>query len=429
MNISSALERLYSLQKFGVKLGLDNVYRLLDILGNPQQHVKFLHVAGSNGKGSTSSFMASILMEHGYRTGLYTSPHFIRFNERIRINGQEIPDDYISGFMESIADLPSDLRPTFFEVTTALAFKYFFDNEVDYAVIETGLGGRLDATNTVIPLSATITSISLEHTELLGNSYREIALEKAGIIKNDIIVITGYMPEEAEEAISSVAKDKNCIHYMLKNYVRESTEKNNDAGVDFLSDNFIITDIHTGLTGEFQKYNASMAILTLLKTLGLNDTDKIKKGLFNVKTNTGIQGRYEFYNSAPDIIFDSAHNPEGIGVFLSAFKRNMSSYTRKSVLFGVMKDKKIDEMLALIAANFDDIYITTIDYQRAAETDDIMQVAAELKLFNISIVKDHTAFIDDFRKRKKDECLVVLGSMYVLGKIKEELAGTGKNNA
>lgn len=181
--INKALDRLYSLQKFGMKLGLDNITSLLEYLGNPQKNFKSFHVAGTNGKGSTTSFMASILMEAGYRTGLYTSPHFIRFNERVRVNGVEIPDQYIVEFISGINGFIVIHKPTFFEVTTALAFKYFSDEKVEYAAIETGLGGRLDATNVLAPLASVITSISLEHTEILGDTLEKIAFEKGGIIK------------------------------------------------------------------------------------------------------------------------------------------------------------------------------------------------------------------------------------------------------
>jgi dihydrofolate synthase/folylpolyglutamate synthase len=189
MNIDLALEKIYSLKQFNVKLGLDNIKALLNHIGNPQNNLKAIHIAGSNGKGSTCSFISSILQENGFKVGLYTSPHFINFNERIRINGTEISDSEIIEFLENNKKYVDKYQPTFFEITTAMAFDYFNRKNVEYAVIETGLGGRLDATNVLIPLASVITPISLEHSHILGDSLEKIAYEKGGIIKSGIPVL------------------------------------------------------------------------------------------------------------------------------------------------------------------------------------------------------------------------------------------------
>src|SRR5690606_8415986 len=183
MNIERILTKLFSLHNFGVKLGLDNIKAFMEHLGNPQKYLKAFHIAGSNGKGSTSAFISSILMESGFKTGLYTSPHFINFNERILIDGKQISNEAVAEFFEKNEKFIDEHKLTFFEVTTALAFQYFYENNVDYAVIETGLGGRLDATNIFNAEGVVITSISLEHTNILGNTVNEIAGEKAAIIK------------------------------------------------------------------------------------------------------------------------------------------------------------------------------------------------------------------------------------------------------
>ncbi|MCW8850070.1 MAG: Mur ligase family protein, partial [Melioribacteraceae bacterium] len=209
MNIDTALEKIYSLKQFSVKLGLDNITNLLNHLGNPQKELKTIHVAGSNGKGSTCSFLASILMEFGYKVGLYTSPHLVKFNERIRINSIEISDKDIIEFLDSNKSYIDKYAPTFFEITTALAFNYFAARNVDYAIIETGLGGRLDATNVLNPLASVITSISLEHSHILGDTLEKIAYEKGGIIKNRIPIFIGDLPFEAEKKIESIAKERS----------------------------------------------------------------------------------------------------------------------------------------------------------------------------------------------------------------------------
>ncbi|MCU7499866.1 MAG: bifunctional folylpolyglutamate synthase/dihydrofolate synthase [Ignavibacteria bacterium] len=411
--IKQALDRLYSLQKFGIKLGLDNITALLEYLGNPHKNFKSFHIAGTNGKGSTTSFISSILIEEGYKTGLYTSPHFIRFNERVRIQGKEIPDEYIVEFITGINRFIDIHKPTFFEVTTALAFKYFSDMNVEYAAVETGLGGRLDATNTLNPLASIITSISLEHTEILGGTLEKIAFEKGGIIKNGCRVFTGILPEEAEKTIRNICSEKKAELFRLSDYLeKEST--------GLKTESLRLEKIEPALFGPYQKNNAALAVLTLNKTLGLNNPRHIDSGLKNVVKNSGIQGRYEVYLEQPRIIFDSAHNPEGIESFLSAFIPQKDEFRKKTLLFGVMRDKAVKEMLTALAPYFDEIHLNTIDYDRAAGLDELERIGLELGI-NCFQEKNGADFVESFSKKEKGECLVVLGSMYVLGKIKEEL--------
>lgn len=413
--INSALERLYGLQKFGMKLGLDNISALLEHLGNPQNNFKSFHIAGTNGKGSTSSYIASILMEAGFRTGLYTSPHFVRFNERVRLNGQEIPDEYIVEFISGINRFIDIQKPTFFEVTTALAFKYFSDMKAEYAVIETGLGGRLDATNTLLPLSSVITSISLEHTEILGDTLEKIAYEKGGIIKENGRVFTGILPLTAEDTIKDICSGKHAELFRLADYIKES------SSLGLQTENLSLETIEPALYGPYQKKNAALAVLTLNKTLNFNNKDHITLGLKNVVKNSGIQGRYEVYLDRPRIIFDSAHNLEGIESFLSAFRSQEGEFKRKTLLFGVMRDKAVKDMLLALRLHFDEIHLNSIDYDRAARLDELDTISKELGIEAYS-EESGASFIEKFSKEKSpEECLVVLGSMYVLGKIKEEL--------
>ena len=224
MNIDQALEKIYSLKQFHIKLGLDNIRNLLEHLDNPHQGLNCFHIAGSNGKGSTCSFLASILQEYGYKVGLYTSPHFVSFNERIRINGVAIDDNYIINFLEKNKSYIDNYKPTFFEITTALAFHYFQNEDIDYAVIETGLGGRLDATNVIDPIASVITSISYEHTHILGDSLEQIAAEKGGIIKKNRPVFIGDIPDEAQNVLSSIAQKNNSIVYSISNIYESNAE-------------------------------------------------------------------------------------------------------------------------------------------------------------------------------------------------------------
>lgn len=415
MNLEKSLNKLYSLHTFGVKLGLENVKNFLTLLGKPHLKLKAIHIAGSNGKGSTAAFVASILQEMKYKVGLYTSPHFSRFNERIKINGKEISDERIAKFIHDY-DRNIDLfKLTFFEVTTALAFQYFYEEKVECAVIETGLGGRLDATNVINPLAAIITSISLEHTDILGDSIEKIAVEKAGVIKEGKKVFIGKLPEKAIDVIENKCEQMNCELFKLNEYI---TEKNDS--LELYTEELELDEWIMPLKGKYQKYNAALAALAVSKTLNNDNFRIIEIGIKNVIKNTGLQGRYEFFNNSPDIIFDSAHNPEGISNFLTEFQKEKSKYTHTSLLFGAMRDKAIKEMLSLAKNVFDRILITEIEYERSCRVDKLEEIASEIGI-KVSKVDKASDFVSAFKNEEKSKCLVVLGSMYLLGNIKSEL--------
>jgi dihydrofolate synthase/folylpolyglutamate synthase len=415
MDVQTSLSKLFSLHTFGVKLGLDNITKFLDYLGNPQRQLKTIHVAGSNGKGSTSSFISSILQEGGYRVGLYTSPHFVKFNERIVINGQQIDNDYIAKFVSENVKFIDDYQLTFFEVTTALAFKYFLEMKTDYCVIETGLGGRLDATNVLQPLAVVITSISLEHTNVLGNTLEQIAFEKAAIIKNEVNVFTGILRIEAENVIANKCIETHSKLFNVKDFVFD-----NGTNFQFIIEGNYPIEINPPLKGKYQKYNAALAALTVAKTFPEIKKEKYLTGIAKVSGNTGIQGRYEYFNRKPDIIFDSAHNSEGVENFLREFQNEAKFYNKRTLLFGVMRDKAIEDLLSMLSKYFDEILITKIKYERAAAPNEIINICKKLEL-NCKEVEEPGKFVLDFRNKPIDECLVVLGSMYLLGEIKEFL--------
>ena len=212
-DISVELDSLYSLQRNGIKLGLEHTFQLLEFLGNPQKNLKLIHVAGTNGKGSTCAHIECILRGNGYKVGLYTSPHLINFNERIRVNGTPIKNDEIISFIKTVDTAIQKIDSTFFEVTTAMALKYFQDHNVDIAVIETGLGGRLDSTNVIEPIMTIMTPISMDHMDILGNSIQQIAKEKSGIIKDDIMLITAKQDRVVMDILFDKAKEKKNIYY------------------------------------------------------------------------------------------------------------------------------------------------------------------------------------------------------------------------
>lgn len=415
MDLEKLLNKLYSLHTFGVKLGLDNIERFMTLLGEPHKKIKTIHIAGSNGKGSTAAFMASILQEMKYKVGLYTSPHFSKFNERIKINGKEISDERIAKFIHDYEKDIDELKLTFFEVTTALAFQYFYEEKIDYAVIETGLGGRLDATNLINPISAIITSISLEHTEILGDTVEKIAEEKAGIIKEGINVFIGKLPEKAETVIEEKCSQMKCDLFKLSEYIIEKKHS-----MELYTEELELDEWIMPLRGKYQKYNAALAALVVSKSLDNDNFRVIEHGIKNVIKNTGLQGRYEFFHTKPDIIFDSAHNPEGISNFLDEFNLNKSKYSHTVLLFGVMKDKAIKEMLLLLKDSFDELMITEIDYERSCKISQLEEIAREINL-SVSQVENYGEFVSNFKGEDPAKCLVVLGSMYLIGSIKTEL--------
>ncbi len=412
MNYEESLAKLFSLHQFGIKLGLDNINNLLRHIGNPERRLRAIHIAGSNGKGSTASFISSILMEAGYSVGLYTSPHFIKYNERIRINGVEISDDYVVNFINKNNEYIDKNSPTFFELTTALAFQYFADNKVDYAVIETGLGGRLDATNVLQSVASVITSISYEHTNILGTTLESIAAEKAAIIKKNQKVFIGVLPKVAREMIlSKVIKEKVEL-YELSKFVQFSESK---SELQFGNQNIEISNLP--LLGEYQIRNATLAVLTIINLFPNISVKSLLNGLKRVVPNSGIQGRYEIYSENPKIIFDSAHNSEGIKLFLNQFNKEESRYTKRNLIYGAMKDKNVKDILTDLAKHFDIIYGTEIEYERSLKINELVEIGSKCGVKVIPLELP-AKFVSNFVNKSSAEVLVVLGSMYVLGRIK-----------
>lgn len=412
MDIKQSLDKLFSLHNFGVKLGLDKIRAFLDHIGNPEKSLKTFHIAGSNGKGSTSAFIASILIEAGYKVGLYTSPHFVRFNERIIINGKYIEDEFVADFINKHNEFIDKFGLTFFEVTTAMAFEYFRENKVDFAVIETGLGGRLDATNVLNPLACVITSISLEHTNILGNKISQIAFEKSEIIKPNCKVFIGKLSDEAEAVIEKKCNEVKAKLFLLEDYLIEK----NDI-VELYTEEFELQDWEIPLKGKYQRYNAALAVLAVTKTLDIDEPRIVYDGIKNVIKNTLIQGRYEYIRKEPFILLDSAHNPDGLKVFLNEFLQEKNKYSKVSILFSALQDKDIDSMIKLLQNSFDYYFITEINYERATKLGDLK---IHFDNFNIKAdtITDKRKFISDFLKGDKNNCLVVTGSMYLLGEVK-----------
>ncbi|NOX17766.1 MAG: bifunctional folylpolyglutamate synthase/dihydrofolate synthase [Chlorobi bacterium] len=415
MTIDEALEKIFSLRQFHVKLGLDQTKRLLKYLGNPERKFKAIHIAGSNGKGSAASFIASVLKESGMKVGLYTSPHFVKFNERIRIDGEMISDKYILDFLNGLTEYIDKYEPTFFEITTALAFQYFSENDLDVAVIEVGLGGRLDATNVISPLASVITTISYEHTNILGDTLGEIAKEKAAIIKENGKVFVGYLPEEAEKVVVGEAKKKSSEIFLLKKYLtKEKDYVILDRGFDK------INIYRTPLPGYHQLLNASLAIKTVGNLFPEIAVKNILDGINRVVRNSGIQGRFEVVRKNPLLIFDAAHNADGVKVFCDTLKQYKFDVVNSIVIFGALIDKDIKRMLERLSKCASYFYIASVNSERAALPEDIMKIGKELGL-KISTIDKPAETIKNNLVKPNGKNIFVLGSIYLLGEIKLEM--------
>jgi dihydrofolate synthase/folylpolyglutamate synthase len=321
---------MYQLQGASAyKKDLTNAYLLANHLGNPEKNLKCIHVAGTNGKGSTSHMLASIFQEAGYTVGLYTSPHLKDYRERIKINGEEISEDFVCEFINKNKTFFEANDMSFFEMTVGLAFDYFAKEKVDIAIIEVGMGGRLDATNIITPLVSVITNIGLDHTQFLGNTLEAIAFEKAGIIKPAIPVVIGEYTNETKPVFETKAKENNSEIYFASDLIHER----------FPSD----------LIGDYQVHNKktvlqTIAIINSQKEFKIYETD-IKSGLLNVVKNTKLQGRWQQLGEFPKIICDTAHNKNGLEIVMKQIQKE--KYDTLHIILGVVNDKDLDEILPL----------------------------------------------------------------------------------
>jgi dihydrofolate synthase / folylpolyglutamate synthase len=361
MTYTETIEYLYSRLpvfhregKSAYKPGLKNIESLCEYLGNPEKKFKSIHIAGTNGKGSTSHFLASIFQSAGYKTGLYTSPHLKSFTERIRINGIEIPEQNVIDFVKEHNDFTEELSPSFFELTVGMAFDYFAKEKVDIAIIEVGLGGRLDSTNIIVPELSIITNIGYDHTDLLGNTLEEIAFEKAGIIKPNIPVVIGTRHHETEKVfIGKASQNESDIFFAEDNYTIISSEIiEGKLKIDFTENSTnIVFSLFSQLLGQYQLHNLQ-TVLTSCKILNLLGwklpTNFIQEGVKSVVSKTGLKGRWQILNNNPLIVCDTAHNEHGFKEVLS----QISSYHFRELYFvlGFVRDKdfmKIVKMLPL----------------------------------------------------------------------------------
>ena len=397
----AALNELISLEFTGMKLGLDNIRTLLSTLGNPQKKFKSIHVAGSNGKGSVSAMLASVMQANGYKTGLYTSPHLVDFRERIKINGEMISEEYVADFLQKIWSEVERIKATFFEVTTALAFNYFADNCIDIAIIETGLGGRLDATNVLENLLATvITSISLEHTAQLGKTLEQIAGEKAGIIKKGVPAIV------------------NVSHDLRKIFIKKAEEL--DTSVQFVADfkNVKYIGLAPPFFGEHQKQNLQTVLATISR-LDLSLVHKsIIQGIQNTIPSTAMRGRLEEYDYPParekhlTLILDVAHNPDAFR-YLKKYFQELG--IKPIIIAGFAKDKDIPAILKEISEFATCFIAVTANSHRAISPEELGSLAKKEGLHTFISTSPKAGIEAALKIALEGETLLLTGSHFVVG--------------
>lgn len=407
MNIDKTLEELYSLTNMGIKLGLDNIKNILKIMGDPQNNYKILHIAGTNGKGSTASILEGSLLEAGYKVGKYTSPHIEKFNERIVVDKKQISDEKICFYYKKIRNLieVNNLHPTFFEITTAMMFDYFKDCNCEYVVLETGLGGRFDATNICHPEVSIITNISMDHVNILGDNLTDIAREKCGIIKDSPVVIADSKPE----LIAAVEEKTKDYVDVIKKYNNVKFELTKDFKTIIYIDNI---KFNLSLYGKYQ-VNNFLGAYEALKKIGISD-----KHIQDSVSNIYWPGRFEIYSKEdPLIILDGAHNVDAA----SKLKENiLSKYKKDQVitLVSILKDKDRYGILKEISNFSNNIIFTSLeDYHRGSTGDKLIDLVDN---FEIQRVEDNIIKAFDIAK-KTEKIIVVCGSFYLLSKFKKNI--------
>ena len=409
-NIDLVLKELFSLQRLGIKVGLEHTEELLDSIGNPHFNLKFIHIAGTNGKGSTCAILNKILIEHGMVVGLYTSPHLVRFNERIQINNEKIPDADIAIFMDHHINRIKNIQTTFFETTTAMAFDYFNNKSVDIAIIETGLGGRLDSTNVISPAVCGISSVSLDHMDILGGTIQKIAKEKAGIIKDNIPIVTFDQNKFVIDIIKKTAERKNAALTVIKKSDIELLSID-DQGTSFNYKNYTI---NLPLSGEHQILNCVLAINIAESIINNIEPDKVNKAVLN----TSWLGRIEKLTKN-DIYFDVAHNYDGIKALINTIK---SIHPPKKLfgLFCIKGDKGMNYISDLLRENFHQIIICQDKHKYLLSVNRLSKILDKQRInyLSVSSVKEGVNIIKNINL--KEYVGLIFGSHYVAREVYNE---------
>jgi dihydrofolate synthase/folylpolyglutamate synthase len=415
----SSIEYLYGLQKYGIKFGLNRTENILARVGNPHLSFRSIHLAGTNGKGSTAAMLSSILTRHGYRTGLYTSPHLVRFTERFRVNDEEAPPEKVlDAFIRMRETWDGSDVPTFFEAVTSMAFLYFAEEKVDWAVIETGMGGRLDATNVIRPEVSVITNVSFDHQAFLGSTLTSIAREKAGIIKSGTPVVTGASQPLVQGVLKAACfRDGSSLYRLGKDF---KVRRHGNGTFQYQGMSHRMQGVSLSLVGGHQYNNASVALATLevLEKEGhlRLDHDVVRDGLQHVRW----PARLEVLQQNPLIVLDGAHNPQGAESLREALKQHFS-YRNLHLVLGIMADKDIRGMLRRLLPIAETAIFTKPKYHRAANPENLRRWARPF-IQKYYVIPDVASAIQQAKSLASPEDLIcIAGSLYFAGEVKEML--------
>lgn len=427
MNYQQTLDYLFSRLPMFSRIGavafkkdLTNTITLCEFLDNPHNKIKTIHVAGTNGKGSVSHMLAAILQTAGYKTGLYTSPHLSDFRERVKVSGEMMSQDFVTAFTEKMQPLIEKIEPSFFEITVAMAFDYFVVNKVDIAVIETGLGGRLDSTNVITPELSVITNIGWDHMNMLGYSLEKIAFEKAGIIKQGVPVVIGEVLPETRQVFEEAATAKKAPLFIATEK-RKATDWHWEKGemvVEVASEHH--TDrlsYHLDLPGIYQAKNLLTVLeaCTQLENAGWSIGQKhLQSGLKQVKKLTGLHGRWETIHQSPPVILDVAHNTDGIQQLVLQIE--LTTHRELHIITGMVKDKEIEKVLQLLPKHAS-YYFTKAQIPRALPETELAMEAASVGLHGEVFADVNTALKRALQKAHTDDLILICGSVFLVGEV------------
>ncbi len=429
MNYAETLEYLFSKLPMYSRIGaaayktdLHNTIALLEHIGNPHQSIRTIHIAGTNGKGSVSHMLAAILQAAGYKTGLYTSPHLKDFRERIRIDGTMIPEQTVMDFTESIRPAIEEIEPSFFELTVAMAFDHFAKAQVNIAVIETGLGGRLDSTNVINPELSIITNIGWDHMNLLGDTLDKIAFEKAGIIKKNTPVVVGEQKPETMPVFLDKAQNMQApLTWSGKNYrIQSHRHQSNRLIAEVIETGSLHTSPYSlDLTGIYQLKNLLTVLesVNILRTSNWNITDHaIRSALDNVKTITGFSGRWEVLQNDPMLVLDVAHNTHGLAQVLEQLR--LTPHKKLHIVLGMVNDKQIDDVLRMLptSANY---YFTQASIPRALPSHLLKEQAMAVGLIGQEYRDVNNAIEEALKRADPHDLILVTGSIFLVGEVRK----------
>ena len=415
-----------------IKNDLQNTELICSFLGNPEKKFKTIHIAGTNGKGSTSHMLAAIFQKAGYKTGLYTSPHLYDFRERIKVNGEMCKKEFVSSFTNRVKPLIEEIEPSFFEITVGMAFEYFAVENCDIAIIETGLGGRLDSTNVIEPILSVITNIGWDHMALLGNTLEAIASEKAGIIKKDTPVVISESIAETKPVFLQKAALENAPIYFSEDFIQAEAFENNWNTASFsFSQPFIhllskpLFDakftVSSDLPGKYQAKNLKGVLVAcqLLADMGWKLTsENIKQALLEIKASTGLMGRWESIQSNPRIVLDVAHNEHGIKAMLDQLAT--TQYEQLYIVTGMVKDKNIEAVLNLLPKNAH-YYFTQSHLPRALAAEELAEKANAMGLKGDTYSDVNIALEKAAAKANDKDLILVIGSIYLVAEVNRAL--------